>query len=832
MPAPSQTPSWLIPSLERPLFAEVIVPIATPQNFTWSIPVSLQDQVSVGKRVEVNLGSRRRYAGLIKRLHTDKPQGFHAKPILQVLDSTPIVTPAQLSFWTWIADYYCCTEGEVMAAALPAHFKLSSETWLRYIPEHATDLTRLEDHQYVLAEALSIKKQLRLAEVQQLLPHRKIVDTIDRLTELGLAELVDSLHEKYISREKVYIEWTTPYLPEEAQAELLNEKWRSAKQLDLLLAFLRLHPTQAPIERSALLLEAGSSPAVLQALIDKNILQAVKRKVDRIERSASFLDLDFSLNEQQQLALDSLRTQWEEKDVCLLRGVTGSGKTHVYVQCIAEALKNGQQVLYLLPEIALTSQIIRRLQKHFGGAVGIYHSRFSPNERVEIWKDVLSGKIRVLLGARSALFLPFTDLSLIICDEEHDASFKQQDPAPRYNARDAAIYLATLQGAKVLLGSATPSLESFYLARQEKYGYVELTERYGAGELPTLRFIDLRAILKEDRTRVSLSPLLLKKMKEVLSRKRQVILFQNRRGYSPYQICTVCGWIPRCTHCDVSLTYHKKSNQLRCHYCGTQYPPVPRCTACGNPRFGQRSFGTERIEEQIRAHFPQTRVARMDVDTVRGKEAHDQLIKQFEEGTVDILVGTQMVVKGLDFDRVDLVGILDADGLLHFADFRANERAFQLMEQVSGRAGRKDAQGEVIVQTSDPSHPVLQWVEQHDYISFYESEQKKRAEFGYPPHVRLIRILFRHKQADLTALAAQEWVTCMGSAWRSYLVGPAEPVVARVRDQYRMEVWLRLPRRSAQWKLAKQQILQAVYRLHQIKSFARVDVVIDVDPVS
>jgi len=832
MPAQPKIPSLLLPPQESLLFAEVIVPIATPQNFTWSIPVNLQDQASIGKRVEVNLGNRRRYAGLIKRLHTDKPQGFHSKPILQVLDTTPIVTPAQLSFWTWIADYYCCTEGEVMAAALPAHFKLSSETWLRVIPGQPIEQFELDDNEYILAEALSIKKQLRIAEVQQLLQNRKVFATIDRLTELGLAELVDSLHEKYISREKIFIEWTASYHNEEALAALLNGKWRSAKQLDLLLAFLRIHPTQAPIERSVLIQEADSSPAVLQALIEKNILQAVKRKVDRIERSASFLDVDFSLNEQQLLAIDSIRSKWEEKDVCLLRGVTGSGKTHVYIQCIAEALKSGKQVLYLLPEIALTSQIIRRLQKHFGGAVGVYHSRFSPNERVEIWKDVLSGKIRVLLGARSALFLPFTDLSLIICDEEHDPSFKQQDPAPRYNARDAAIYLATLQGAKVLLGSATPSLESFYLARQGKYGYVELTERYGAGELPALRFIDLRAILKEDRTRVSLSPLLLKKMKEVLSRKRQVILFQNRRGYSPYQICTVCGWIPRCKHCDVSLTYHKKNNQLRCHYCGTQYPPVPRCQACGNPRFGQRSFGTERIEEQIRTHFPQARVARMDVDTVKGKDAHDQLIRQFEEGLVDILVGTQMVVKGLDFDRVDLVGILDADGLLHFADFRANERAFQLMEQVSGRAGRKDAQGEVIVQTTDPTHPVLQLVERHDYLSFYESEQKKRAEFGYPPHVRLIRILFRHKQADLTALAAQEWVSCMGPAWRSFLVGPAEPIVARIRDQYRMEVWLRLPRRSSQWKLAKQQILHAVGQLHQIKSFARVDVVIDMDPVN
>lgn len=832
MSAPA-SPLTLLPLAQEPqLFAEVIVPIAAPLNFTWSVPQTLQNQVAVGKRVEVNLGNRRRYAGVIKRLHAARPTNFHPKPILQVLDEYPLVTAHQLSFWAWIADYYCCSEGEVMAAALPAHFKLSSETWLRSVPDAATELTQLEDSEYLLAEALTIKKQLRLSEVQQILQNRNVFATIERLTQLGLAELVDSLKEKYARREKIFVEWAAPYRTEENQAAVLDQTGRAPKQLELLLAFLHLRPNLEAIDRAELLKQSGVSAAVLQALVQKGILETTVRNVDRIDRANSFIDIGFSLNEQQQQALESLRQQWKKKDVCLLRGVTGSGKTHLYIQLIAEAIEKGQQVLYLLPEIALTSQIIRRLQKHFGGAVGVYHSRFSGNERVEIWKDVASGKISILLGARSALFLPFQELGLIICDEEHDASYKQQDPAPRYQARDAAIYLATLHGSKVLLGSATPSLESFYLSRQGKYGYAELTQRYGAGVLPSLTFIDLRTIVKEDKTRISLSPLLLRKMKEVLGRTRQVILFQNRRGYSPYQICTVCGWIPRCTHCDVSLTHHKKSAQLRCHYCGTSYPLVTRCQSCGNPRFGQRSFGTERVEEQIREHFPGARVARMDVDTVRGKEAHDQLIRRFELGEVDILVGTQMVVKGLDFDRVDLVGILDADGLLHFADFRANERAFQLMEQVSGRAGRKDAQGEVLVQTSDPTHSVLQWVDKHDYEGFYESEQKKRAEFGYPPHVRLIRILFRHKHSATVNLAAREWVNRMGEKWRGSLIGPAEPIIARVRDQYRMEVWLRLPRQSPNWKLAKQHIQLATEQLHQAKSLARVDVIIDVDPVS
>ncbi len=831
MPSTSE-PNLLSTESELPLYAEVIVPIAVPTNFTWSVPNSLKDQVGVGKRVEVNLGTRRRYAGIIKRLHSDKPAGFTPKPILQVLDADVIVTPVQLNFWSWIATYYLCTQGEVMAAALPTYFKLSSETWLRFIDDHGVELSSLEDDAYLLAEALEIKKQLRISEVQKLIQHRKYFNVIEQLTKLGIAELTDSLSEKYSSRVETYIELDARFKSKEALQELLNGRWKAIKQYELLLTYLDLSSDDQPIERSRLLKKAGSSSAVLLALIEKGILHAVRRKVDRIIRDQERMDMDFSLSDSQQAAIDSIQSHWKKKDVCLIRGVTGSGKTHIYIKLIADAIQSGKQVLYLLPEIALTSQIIRRLQKHFGGAVGVYHSRFSDNERVEIWKDVLAGKIRVMLGARSALYLPFNNLGLILCDEEHDASFKQQDPAPRYHARDAAIYLATQFGAKVLLGSATPSLESFYLAQQGKYGYVELLDRFGAGVLPTLRFVDMRAIIKEDRTRVSLSPLLLKKMTEVLNRKRQVILFQNRRGYSPFQICTICGWIPRCQHCDVALTFHKKSNQLRCHYCGTSYPVVMRCHSCGNHRFGQRNFGTERVEEQIRQHFPNTRVARMDVDTVRGKEAHDQLIRKFESGEVDVLVGTQMVVKGLDFDRVDLVGILDADGMLHFADFRANERAFQLMAQVSGRAGRKEAGGEVIVQTSDPTHPILQFVEKHDYLGFYHSEQKKRADFGYPPYFRMIRVLFRHKQAHKADQGANEWIKQMGVKWKPFLLGPAEPMIARIRDQYRMEVWLRLPRASSGWKMAKHQILLAIEQIRKDPQLKGLDVVVDVDPVN
>ncbi len=831
MAAPSQESLFRTENSDIPLLAEVIIPVALPQNYTWSVPASMRDQVQIGIRVEVNLGARRRYAGIIKRLHTDTPD-FKPKPIIQLLDDHPIVTETQLTFWTWIAQYYLCTEGEVMSAALPTNFKLSSETWLRLLPTHGEDFTALEDAEYLLAEALSIKKQLRISEAQLILQNKQVYSIIHRLVELGIAELVESLQEKYASRLDTFISLHPTYQDETTLADLLNGGLRAPKQLELLLAYLDLKKDNDFITRATLLKRASSTAAPLQALIEKEILIAEKRSVGRITRPEAFVKLDFTLSSYQETALQSIRSQWNQQDVCLIRGVTGSGKTHLYIQLIADAIQQGRQVLYLLPEIALTSQIIRRLQQHFGGGVGVYHSRFSGNERVEIWNEVRSGKIRVMLGARSALFLPFTDLGLIICDEEHDASYKQQDPAPRYHARDAAIYLAARYQAKVLLGSATPSLESFYHAQQGKYGYVELTQRFGAGELPSLQVIDTRAILKEDRTRVSMTPPLMKRMEEVLAQKRQIILFQNRRGYSPYQLCILCGWIPQCEHCDVSLTYHKKSNQLRCHYCGSSYPLVQRCHACGHDQFGQRSFGTERIEEQLQLHFPKARIARMDVDTVKGKQAHDQLIQQFETGEVDILVGTQMVVKGLDFDRVDLVGILDADGLMHFADFRASERAFQLMEQVSGRAGRKQANGQVLVQTSDPEHPILKWVAAHDYIGFYEAELKKRQAFGYPPFSRMIRVLFRYKQQSVVEQAAQAWAKAMGATWQARMIGPAEPMIARIRDQYRMEVWLKLPRSAKSIAEAKGKIISSIYQFRKEKSLARVDVVIDVDPVS
>jgi len=618
---------------------------------------------------------------------------------------------------------------------------------------------------------------------------------------------------------------------EEKLAELLNNWTKAPKQMELLLSYLHLLKTGGEVTKSALLKKSGASDAQLKGLADKKILWLEKRIVDRIKYLPKNVNIDFELTGAQQKSFDEVKASLTQKPVCLLHGVTSSGKTNIYFKLIEEFIRKGEQVLYMLPEIALTSQVIRRLQKHFGGYIGIYHSKFSHNERVEIWNKVKNGELRVILGARSSVFLPFQQLGLVVCDEEHDSSYKQQDPAPRYNGRDAAIYLASLFGAKTLLGSGTPSIESYYNATSGKYGLVELLKRFGDLKLPPIEFIDTRKVIQKDKSKVILSASLIEAVNEVLAREKQVILFQNRRGYAPYQVCSVCWWIPQCKYCDVSLTYHKLSNQLICHYCGTIYPVVHSCAACGSDKFVQRNFGTEKVEEQLQEVFSSAKVARMDIDTVRGKNAHDVLIQQFEQRKIDILVGTQMVVKGLDFDNVDLVGILDADGLLSFADFRVNERAFQLMEQVSGRAGRKEETGKVLVQTSQPQHSLLQMVQQHDYKAMFTEELKKRKEFFYPPYSRIIKLTFKHKIKEVVERVSNQFSNNLKNRYGSYLVGPAEPVIGRIRNQHLAELLVKLPRDGKTITQCKSDMLEQIAILHQEKSFRSVTMVADVDAV-
>jgi len=814
------------------VYAEVIIPLALPRNYTWSIPEDLKDRVQVGSRVEVQLKNKK-YSGIVKLLHTDKPAAFNPRDILNILDEQPLVYKNQLKFWEWMAYYYMCGEGDVMQAALPSHLKLSSESILTFNEEYGEDFSDLNDEEYLVAEALLLKKELKLSEVQQILDASHVYPIIKTLVDKKVCMVWEALKETYKQKMETYVHLHPDFHNEENLAKLLNEwsKNKAPKQLELLLAYLHLIKTEGEVTQTSLLKKANANAAQLKGLSDKNIVRLEKRSIDRLPTLPRDIKIDFELSPVQTKASEEVSKILSEKAVCLLQGVTSSGKTQIYIKLIEQYIKEGKQVLYMLPEIALTAQVIRRLQKFFGGYITIYHSKFNPNERVEIWNKIKTGETKVVLGARSSLFLPFKDLGLIIVDEEHDPSFKQQEPAPRYHGRDAAIYYASLFDAKVLLGSATPSIESYFNTQSGKYGLVTLMERYGNVQMPLIQLVDVKTIYPQPIGKIILSPQLTEGIKQSLEQKKQVILFQNRRGYSPYQICNTCGWIPQCENCDVTLTYHKAKNKLQCHYCGTSYPVVLTCAACGSHNFNQKNFGTEKMEEALTEAFPEAKIARMDYDSVKGKHDHDALIKLFEQQRIDILAGTQMVVKGLDFEHVNLVGIVDADGILNFTDFRVNERAFQLMEQVSGRAGRREEQGKVVIQVSNTHHPVLQFVQHHNYEELYKFEIENRKLFFYPPFSRIIQLTCKHKFKEIAEEAANILGQFLQDKYAKYLSGPAEPPIGRVRNQYLFELLLKLPKDAKFIKQCKRDIMQQVVIIQSNKRYRSVTVVPDVDAV-
>jgi primosomal protein N' (replication factor Y) len=809
-------------------WVEVILPLAIPKTYTYSVPEILINKLKIGCRVEVVFGKNKKYAGIIKSISKVKPD-YETKEILSVIDEDPVIYPKQLQLWKWISEYYMCSEGEVMAAALPAHLKLNSQAILIYNEEYGEDFTSLDDEEFLLAEALLIKKELKITEVQQVVNIVHVYPLIKRLIEKKICFIWESLSDKYKEKKENFVVLNPEFSSDEKLSKLMDEFGRAPKQLELLLSFLHLSKTEGEVSQPELLKKSGASAAQLKGLTDKNILFIQRRTIDRIHSLPKKMEVDFELNDAQIIALSQITNIFEKKEVCLIHGVTSSGKTQLYIKQIERFATEGKQVLYLLPEITLTAQIIRRLQLYFGGNIAIYHSKFNNNERIEIWNKIKTGELKIILGARSALFLPFKNLGLIVVDEEHDSSFKQQDPAPRYNARDTSVFYATLFNAKILMGSATPSLESFYNAQKNKYGLVTLNERFGGTQLPEIKIIDTRTVAASKKGKVMISPQLKSAIEEALKSERQVILFQNRRGYTPFLICGTCGFIPHCENCSVTLTLHKYSNKLHCHYCGNTYPKLINCPACGSTNWMEKNFGTEKVEEELIEDFPNSRISRMDVDAVKGKNAHDTLIKLFEQHRIDILAGTQMVVKGLDFEKVSLVGILDADGLLSFADFRVNERAFQMMEQVSGRAGRKLERGLVLIQASKINHPVLLFVQQHDYIKLYDYEMAMRKQFFYPPYSRLIRVILKHKLKEIVMEAAD----ILGDAFKKdfpLVVGPAAPVVNRVRNMYLMEILIKLQQDSAQLKIQKKVISNHIDLLKSQKKFRSVVVIADVDP--
>ncbi len=811
-------------------FAEVVLPLFLPNTLTYSIPPTFSGKIIPGIRVDVQLGKSKRYAGIVFRLHNDKPS-YPTKAVIQPLDEIPVVGKNQLRLWQWISDYYCCTLGEVMIAALPAHLKLTSESILQRNAGDVFDYQQLNDREYLLAEALELKDRLTMTEVQQIIGSTNHYAAVKGLVEKGIATVWENMKESFKTKTEDFVILAPEYRNETQLEALLNE-WRSApKQLDVLLAYLHFEKTEGSVSRKALLTKTGSTPAVLKGLVAKNILLIENREVDRLIHGPKKIEIDFEFTVVQQEAFDRLKQSLDEKNVTLLHGVTGSGKTLFYIQLMADAIRAGKQCLYLLPEIALTSQIVRKLQQRLGGHVSIYHSRFNANEKLELWKKVSNGEISVIIGARSALFLPFLNLDLIIIDEEHDASFKQQEPPPRYHARDTAIMLSQFEQVKVILGSATPAVETFFNAKEKKYGYVRLDQRYGELELPEVRLVDLKKLTEAKKGKIILSDEVLVALENALKKKKQSIVFQNRRGFTPYQQCRTCGWIPRCQHCDVSLTLHKSTRQLHCHYCGSRYSVPSACGSCGRTEFMHRKFGTEQLEELLEASFPKAHVARMDTDSIRGKFSHERIIRDFEAKRIDILTGTQMVVKGLDFEDVSLVVVPDGDGLFRFSDFRSSERGFQMIEQVSGRAGRKNEKGLVYLQVFDMQNPLLPVLQSHDYHAFYEREIAIRREFFYPPFSRLIRIQCRHSQEAISLNSAVYLSDMLKQKFAGYVNGPYAPPVAKIRNQYLTDILLKLPRNVTLIREAKLAIREKIYYVNSQPAWKKVHVLVDVDPL-
>ncbi len=823
------------------LFANVLLPLPVPGYFTYRVPYEMNDAVKTGQRVIVQFGRKKIYTGLIREI-TEVIPTYTPKYISSILDEIPIVTEKQFVFWEWISTYYMCTVGEVMNAALPQGLKLVSESQIILNPAFIPDQMVLTENEFIVTETLMNRKKITISEVGKLTGLQKTIPLIKTMIDKKLINIVEELNEEFLPKLITYVRITPSYLEDEIKLreafESLNK--RAFKQVQILMSLINLSQNKGDaleeVKQVELLKSVDATAAQLNALVDKGIIEKYQKLSSRLVATEATNKVSgINLSESQLKAFNQINSFFEEKEVVLLHGVTSSGKTEIYIKLIEETLKKGQQVLYLLPEIALTTQIITRLQKYFGGDVGVYHSRYNKHERVEIWNKVSqkpNGEeppYNIIIGPRSALFLPFENLGLIIVDEEHDNSYKQFDPAPRYNARDSAIYLANLHSAKTILGSATPAIETYYNAKHGKYGLVELKERFGNISMPEILVADVKDATKKKQMHSHFSSFLLKHVDEALENKEQVILFQNRRGFSLRLECDVCNWIPECVRCDVTLTYHKSSNHLRCHYCGyaTQIPE--KCPDCGNPKVLMKGFGTEKVEEELALLYPKARIMRMDLDTTRSKHAYQKIITDFENKAIDVLVGTQMVTKGLDFDNVSVVGILNADNMLSYPDFRSPERSFQMMAQVSGRAGRKNKRGKVIIQTYNPYHSVIRDVIDNDYKKTYKDIIQERINFKYPPFYRLIEIRLKHKDYSILNAASAKLADQLRAHFGELVLGPEYPIVSRIKNLYIKHILIKT-KKTNQLGKAKLELKELLDQFNKDRSFTGVYIIIDVDP--
>lgn len=816
-------------------YVDVIVPLPIASQYTYSVPAELEESVQEGCRVVVSFGQKKFYTAIVTKVHYVAPENYETKDVEEVLDTSPVILPTQFRFWEWLSTYYLCTLGDVYKAAMPSGMKLESETLVAYNEDFEATVPLPKNEQRIL-DLLNDDKEQCVTQLQKASGLKSILPIIKRLLEKQAIFVKEDLKRNYKPRTEARVRLTEAYSTEHALRELFDNLGRAKKQLSLLMKYIELSgwmgtaSTLKEVSKKDLLDKTGASVSILNSLVEKGVLETYYYEIGRLDKSIKgTLSLN-PLNVAQERAFTAIRNSFQEKSVCLLHGVTSSGKTEIYIHLIEEVLRKGQQVLYLLPEIALTTQITERLKRVFGHRLGVYHSKFPDAERVEIWKKQLTDEsYDIILGVRSSIFLPFKRLGLIIVDEEHENTYKQQEPAPRYHARSAAIMLASMYGAKVLLGTATPSVESYFNARKGKYGLVQLKERYKEIRLPHIELVDIKELTRQKRMKGPFSPVLVKEIRSALDRKEQVILFQNRRGFAQMIECRTCGWIPKCKNCDVSLTFHKRLNQLTCHYCGYTQSVAASCPACGGVELLNRGIGTERIEEDIQLTFPDVRVARMDLDTTRSRTAYEKIIADFEQGKTDILIGTQMISKGLDFNHVNVVGILNADTMLNYPDFRSYERAFQLMAQVAGRAGRKDKQGLVILQTKSPELPVISQVLNNDYEQLYEDQLAERQVFRYPPFYRLIYVYLKHRKEDVLEQAAEMAATLLRIGLGNRVLGPDKPPIARIQTLFIKKIMIKVELTASMTKV--RDYLKGVQRtLSEDARFRSLIVYYDVDP--
>ena len=824
------------------LFADVILPLPLPKLYTYRIPYEMNEEVMVGIRVIVQFGAKKVLSCIVAAVHETPPSGYQAKYILEVIDDSPVVTPLQLKVFNWIAEYYMCTIGEVINAALPSALKLSSESRIQLHPQFQPEETTIpfSAQEEKILFALQQNATLTFTEIGNLLQvthyHKVIKSLIQKEAIIIFEEIADKYTPKIVKKVKL----AHYFLAEpELLEELFNQLAPKPKQLDVLMHYvqkvpihLNIHLNEKGLEKNSFTSNPHLSASALQSLIRKGVLEQFEVIVSRFPTDDLKSAAPFALSTAQVKARDEILHMFQTKEIVLLHGITGSGKTEVYIDLIKKALEGGGQVLYLLPEIALTAQIVTRLIRVFGTRLGVYHSKFSDNERVEVWNGILSGRFSVVVGVRSAVFLPFHNLSLLIIDEEHESSYKQYEPAPRYNAREVALMMGNFHRAKTLLGSATPSVETYYNCKTGKWGLVAMSKRFGEAGLPTFELIDTRREKEKKNMHSHFSAVLLAEIEHKLHKHEQVILFQNRRGYAPYINCNDCAWIPKCRNCAVSLSYHKFNNELRCHYCGYTERMPTDCPACGSSVLKTVGFGTEKIEDELKLLLPSANIQRMDLDTTKQKNSYQQIINDFENNRTNILVGTQMVTKGLDFENVSLVGIINADSIIHYPDFRAHERAFQMFVQVSGRAGRKGKKGKVIVQTANPNQPIFMKVIENDYEAMYEHEIIERRKYNYPPFMRVIRVTVKHVEEraceDAAIALAAEFVDRLG---RNMVLGPETPYIFRIRNLFLNEIHIKLDREHTSLKAAKTLIAEAIHLIKLNKEHKGVRIVADVDPM-